>query len=72
MKFYDQPSGHCHVCRWNGAHKPGGLDCAVPQTLLVNPVCIMKIQVAWLSNIEYEERRSNDDGEDWKDEPTPE
>jgi hypothetical protein len=66
LKFYDQPDGRCHECRWNNASKVGGLDCSVPQTLLVNHICIAKVQTAWLSNIEYEERRRNEDGDEWK------
>lgn len=66
--LYNQPNGHCQYCRWNMASKPGGLDCGVPQTVLINPICIMKINTAWLSNIEWNQRRIDDEGESWKKE----
>ena len=68
-RFYDQPNGHCHLCRWNLAAIPGGLNCSVPQTLLTNPMCMMKIQICWISNIEHNQHPNED--EEWKQEDAP-
>ena len=67
LKFYDQPYGHCAICRWNETEKLDGLDCTLPQARAWNPICLMKIQMTWLGNIDEQMRRDTEDGEDWKE-----
>lgn len=65
MKFFDQPNGHCSVCRWN--ESPNSLmNCHVPQTHVTNIICIAKMQSVHLSNIAYFLQRRDEEGEEWK------
>lgn len=58
----DQPNGECLKCRWNGSASGTYLDCDIPRTLLVNPICIGKLQLAVLQNI----AASEDADDDWR------
>ncbi len=52
LALKDQPSGKCIECRWNGSANDK-LDCSCPQIRMINTVCMQKINMVLLGNVEY-------------------
>lgn len=57
----DQPDGRCWECRWSCETGKFGVNCSVPQRLITNMTCLMKLQVTLLKNIDYELNYTGED-----------
>ena len=51
-RFKDQPDGNCLNCKWNMNEKHTTLFCMCPITHLSNVVCIQKVAITHLGNID--------------------
>ena len=49
--FKDQPSGNCSMCKWDdGTQKR--FYCQIPQAYVTNLICIQKLMLVSINNIE--------------------
>lgn len=64
--FKDQPNGRCLECKWNEALTHGTVHCHVPDTRLVNEICIQKLTLVMIQNVDNALGNDSSSGEDWK------
>ena len=67
LVFKDQPWGKCPSCKWNSATT--GFKCDCPVGYITNLICLLKVIMVLVGNLEEDSHSRNMDDQDTDDNP---